>query len=126
MRDAKLIFDDCVAVADDRLSTNVLNTGAVEEFGRGSQLFIEIWLKTAFTSTANTLEISLISDDTTPTDADKVMVVLPALPTSAMQTPGLLAKVPIPSKGMKSLTALYYDVSATLADGEITAHLTLI
>lgn len=126
MEDYKLVFDDATtAITTDRVTT-VLDLGSITEAGEGTPVFIEVWLDTAFSSATETLTVHLVSKASTdPAKTDVLMTVLPATAVSGLGTPGLLAKVPLPSEGLDSHVALAYVATAALASGKIKAFLSI-
>jgi hypothetical protein len=126
LRDAKLIFCDAVAVTTDAVTSD-LNLGDIDEPGAGHQLFVNIYLDTAFSSDTETLQIDLITSSGVPTAGNVLMTLLPATAVSALGTAGLLVKTALPSEGLEQYIGLSLVVDdAAIADGKITAFLTEI
>ncbi len=126
MIDGKLIFDEAAAVTTDRVSTNILDLGEIEEAGRGAPKYLNIEVVTGFTSSAETLAVNLISAaGAEPDAADIVQGVVPPIAASEMVAGKILAKVPLPSEGLEDHVGLSYDTSDVLAEGTINAYITL-
>ena len=126
MLDEKLVFDEKAAVTASRVSTNILDLGAIEEAGRGAPKFVNIEVDAAFDSSANTLAVDLVSDPAVEPDAaDVVMGIVPAVAASEL-TLGKKWKVPLPSEGLARFVGLSYTAAAALSGGSITAYLSLI
>jgi len=122
--DSKLILSDGQAITASAASDNEIDFGAAGlDIGQGNPIYLEVWLDTAFDTSANTLTITLKDspDGTTYTDR---MVVLPAKATSALLTAGKLQKVALPYN-LARYIELYYTVSAGLTSGKINAFLTI-
>ena len=124
--DSKLVLSDGQAVTDDAVSENVINFGAADlNIGQGNPLYIEVWLNTAFATSATlTLSIELEECATLGGTYTDKMILLPATKTNALLTPGQLVKVSLP-ENTKQFIRLNYEVSATLADGIIDAFITI-
>ena len=122
--DSKLVLSDGQAITASAASDNEIDFGAAGlDIGQGNPIYLEVWLDTAFDTSANTLTITLKDspDGTTYTDR---MVVLPAKATSALLTAGKLQKVALPYN-LARYIELYYTVSAGLTSGKINAFLTI-
>ena len=122
--DSKLILSDAQAITASAASDNEIDFGAAGlDIGQGNPIYLEVWLDTAFDTSANTLTISLYDspDGTTYTER---MVVLPAKATSALLTAGKLQKVALPYN-LARYIELYYTCSAGLTSGVINAFLTI-
>lgn len=125
--DAKLLFSEAQVLTNtDATSTNVLNLANIAEVGEGTQLFVNLILDTAFSSAADVISCNLVtSTGEAVTSTDKLLTILPATATSALQTLGEVAKVPVPSKGVEQYLALSFLVPVAVEDGKFTAFLTL-
>jgi hypothetical protein len=122
--DKKLIFSSEQAITASAASTDTVDLGATGlDIGQGNPIYLEVWLDTAFDTSANTLTIDL-QDGATVNGSDAVMTVLPATATSSLLTPGLLVKVSLP-EGLNRHIRLYYTCSAGLTSGKINAFLTI-
>ena len=126
--DSKLTFDDAQAVTTAKVSANILDLGSITQGGRGTQLFINIYVNTAFSSDTETIQIDLICDTTVPTAGDTLMTIL--MPTAVnsiagLHAAGLIAKVPLPSTGLDRYVGLSYVVPTAVATGKFTAFLSL-
>jgi hypothetical protein len=125
MRDSKLIFDDSAAITTARVTSD-LKLADITEAGRGSQLFINVYLTTAFSSDTDVFQIDLITSSGVPTAGNALMTILPATAVSGLQTPGLIAKMPLPSVGLEAYVGLSLVIPVELATGTISAFLSLI
>jgi len=122
--DKQLIFSDGQAVTVTAASENEIDCGAASlNLGQGNPIFIEVWLDTAFDTSANTLTIELKDSPDGDTYTSR-MTILPATATSSLLTAGLLRKVSLP-EGMARYLELYYTCSTTLASGKLNAFLTI-
>ena len=128
MIDSQLVFSDKQAITVDAASTNEIDFGAANlNIGQGSPLMVEVWLDTAFTSTANTLTIKLESsaDGVTYAAIDS-LTILPATATSSLLAAnrGQLVKMSLP-ENTKRFVRIYYEVSTTLVSGKVNAFITI-
>ncbi len=131
MKDAKLYFSEVQALTSDEVSDKYLDVKTIAEVGRGSQLFINVDVCTAFASSLySKLEIWLVSDTSAPTSVDaiaKIGVNLDAKSDAGeLNSVGKKVKVPLPSLGLKDHIGLHYEVTGSgLATGAVNAYLTL-
>lgn len=124
--DKKHIFSDGQAITSSAISENTIDLGAENlDIGQGNPVYLEIWLDTAFDTSANTLTITL-QDGTTVGGVADIMTVLEATATSSLLAAnvGLLRKISLPND-LKRHLALYYTVSSALTSGKINAFLTI-
>ena len=137
MQDAKLYFDTSAAVnaATDTVSEYYLDVKKIKEVGRGSQLFINVVVDTAYTFSkpnANcTYDVYLCTHTGAPTSAHRIMTIARLTGKSGdtgsrsiLQT-GLKAKVPLPSINLKSHIGLVYQLGTGFATGTVTSYLSL-
>jgi hypothetical protein len=124
--DKMVIFDEAIAVTTSKVGSNVIDLGSIGDVGEGQQVFLNIWLDTAFTSAANGLTISLISSTAEAVGAaDNAIEILPATLASAMGTAGQLKKVALPEDIVGNYVNLYYLATTALAAGKISTFLTI-
>ena len=124
--DAKLTFDDDVAVTTDRAGTNTVDLGAITKPGLAKDMYVNVMITTAFTTSGNTLTAVLCEteDGANPASgAEGIVTVIDAVAASALTTQGTLYRVKVPERlsGAHNTLAMYYDVSAALAGGAVTA-----
>ena len=138
MQDAKLYFDTSAAVnaATDTVSEYYLDVKKIEEFGRGSQLYINVVVDTAYTWSkpdAKFFEVYLCTHTGAPTSAHRIATIARLTgrsndttkgSTSILST-GLKCKVPLPSLNLKSHVGLVYQLGTGFATGTITSYLSL-
>lgn len=128
MRDKWLILDDAQAVTTAKVSANTIDAKSITEMGRGSPLFINIYVDTAFSSDTETIQIDLITSTGVPTAGNVLMTLLPATAVdsiSGLHAAGLLVKIPLPSTGLESDIGLSYVVPTAVATGKFTAFISL-
>ena len=126
IRDAILILSENQAITATAASTNEIDFGAASlDIGQGTPIYLELWLDTAFDTSANTLTVTLKDspDGTTYTDR---MTILQATATSSLLAAnvGLLRKFSLPNN-LARYIELYYTVSAGLTSGKVNAFLTI-
>lgn len=137
MQDAKLYFDTAAAVnaATDTVSEYYLDVKKIKEVGRGSQLFINVVVDTAYTYTkpnANAyMLIYLCTHTGAPTSAHRISTIAKLTAQSgstgslSVLNTGLKAKVPLPSLNLKSHVGLVYQLGSGIPTGTITSYLSL-
>ncbi len=124
--DEKLIFDEEQAVTTAKVSANIIDLGSITEGGKGAPKFINIMVQTAFTTSTHTLAVNLITSSVTdPIAANILAGVLPATAASSLVTPGLVAKLPLPSVGLQRYVGLSYVTNTAVAAGKVTAFLSI-
>ena len=132
--DDKLYFSKIQALTVSEISDYYLDVKAITEFGKGSQLYINIDVCTAFTSTAaRPLDIYLCTSSGEPTSAYRIAAVaLQQLVAGAaaswqktLSTVGKKIKVPLPSIGLLDHINLHYQEVTAIAVGAVNAYLTL-
>lgn len=135
--DDKLYFSKVQALTVSEVSDYYLDVKAIAEFGKGSQLYINIDVCTAFTNCTpasnEPLDIYLCTSTGEPTSADRVAAIsinhLNASSTvSDLADLGIIGKkvkVPLPSVGLLDHINLHYQEITALAAGAVNAYLTL-
>lgn len=132
--DDKLYFSKVQALTVSEVSDIYLDVKKIKEFGKGSPLYINVDVCSAFTSTAaRPLDIYLCTHTGAPTSAYRVAAIaigyLVAGAASAHQrtlsTVGKKVKVPLPSVGLKSHVGLHFQEVTALTTGAVNAYLTL-
>jgi hypothetical protein len=128
--DSNLRFSNAQAITASAVSTYVLDGKYIRKIGKGTPLYLNIYLNTAFTTTTDALTILLIASSgadpsysTSP--ADKVLEVMPSRTAAVMQTTGLLARLALPCEIPYERIALWFLATTNLAVGKIDAFLTL-
>jgi len=124
--DKQLMLSEGQPITVTAQSTNTIDFGAADlDIGQGNPIYLEVWLDTAFDTSANTLSIDLYDGATVGAVAKK-MEVLPATATSSLLAAnvGLLVKISLPND-LKRHIALNYTCSTTLVSGKINAFLTI-
>ena len=121
--DAKHLFtaNGGDAITEDAYSYNEIDFGETyPDMGEGSMLVVRFVVETAFTSSSNTLTISIVHGaSTAPTT---VLVSTYAIAASALIKGAYIPELKLPDQHLRYVR-LYFDVSATLAAGYITAFL---
>ena len=119
--DAKLLFtaDGGDAITADAYSYNEIDwEETYPDKGEGEPLVVRFVIETAFTSSANTLTISLVHGaSTAPTTK---LVSTAAIAASALTKGAYIPELKIPDQHLRYMR-LYFDVSDTLEAGYITA-----
>jgi len=122
--DKQMILSEGQAVTSTAVSTNSIDFGAANlDPGQGNPIYLEVWLDTAFDTSADTLTITLQEGATVGALAD-TLTIMPATATSALLTPGLLVKISLP-EGLLRHIGLNYTVSSGLTSGKLNAFLTI-
>jgi len=132
MNDDKLYFSKKQAITVSEVSDYYLDVKKIKEFGKGSQLFINVDVCSIFTSSAlgRPLDIYLCTHTGAPTSAHRIAAIsINYLTATGAAGPlcsvGKKVKVPLPSMGLKSHVGLHYQEITALAAGAVNAYLTL-
>ncbi len=134
MMDAKLYFSKVQALTGDEVSDYYLDVKTIAEVGRGSQLFVNVDVCTAFKSTAYAkFDVWLCTHTAAPTSTHRVAIISAnqltaggAGTANTLGSVGNKVKIPLPSIRMKDHISLHYEVTGTgLATGAVNAYLTL-
>lgn len=135
LTDDKLYFSKVQALTADEVSDYYLDVKKIKEVGKGSPLYINVDVCTAFTSTNyGKLDIWLCTHTGAPTSTHRMSIIaanyLNAVGLAAtkgrLRTVGKKIKVPLPSIGLKSHVSLHYEVTGSgLAAGAVNSYLTL-
>ena len=124
--DSNLRFSNDQAITTSAISTNIVNGAALRDMGRGQPVYLNIYLTTVFTTSANSLTIQLVSSSAAdPGASDVFMDVMKARLASAMLTTGLLMRMALPEGIPFQKLGLYYLATTALVAGKISAFLTL-
>lgn len=123
--DSNLRFANALSITNSKLST-VLDGKYLKDLGRGTPLWLNIYLNTVFTTGADTLAVQIVSSSgADPDSGDVFQTIMPARAASAMLTTGLLWRQPLPEGIPYERVALYFVSATTLVAGKIDAFLTL-
>lgn len=110
-------------------TSDVLNMGAIPNWGDGNPMYAILTLLTAFTGTTTDRTLTLTMESTstgTPAAGNTVMQLLVATKQQdidAAADEGILACVAVPSNLMRKYTGLRHTASAALTGGYIQVHL---
>lgn len=123
--DAKLTFCTDQAITDSAVSGTILDGEDLRDFGKGQEVYLNIFLTTAFTSAANQLSVQIVSSSGASPGASDVFNTIFVRAASKMQTTGLIYQAPWPKGVPYEQVALYFLATTTLAAGKVTAFLSL-
>jgi hypothetical protein len=124
--DSNLRFSNEQAITVSAISTNIIDGKALRDMGRGQPIYLNIYLTTVFTTSANSLTIKLVSSSAAdPGASDGYMDVMQARLASAMLTTGLLLRMALPEDIPYQKLGLYFLATTALVAGKISAFLTL-
>jgi len=124
--DSNLRFSKEQAITVSAISANIIDGKALRDMGRGQPIYLNIYLTTVFTTSANSLTIQLVSSSGADPGANDVfMDVMKARLASAMLSTGLLARMALPEGIPYERLGLYYLATTALVAGKIDAFLTL-
>lgn len=110
-------------------ASDVLNFGAIPNWGDGNPMYAIVMLLTAFTGTTTDRTLTLTMESTstgTPAAGNTVMQLLPATKQQdldAAANEGVLACMAVPADKMRKYTALRHTASAALTGGYINVFL---
>jgi len=123
--DKKLYLADDQAITASAIGGTILDGKALRDFGAGQEVYLNIFLTTAFTSAANQLSVQIVSSSgNDPTSGDVFNTVF-VRAASALQTTGCIYQAPWPKGVPYERVALYFLATTALAVGKVTAFLTL-
>lgn len=131
MNDAKLFFSTDQAITTDAVSEFYLDCNSITEIGRGTVLYVVLYVTTVFdTAAGDGFDVELCTKaDGAPT-ASEMIANLGNIGTAAGEagkSTGLKMKFPLPAVGLLRYIGLNYNVeTGPLATGTVTALLTLI
>ena len=138
MNDAKLYFSTVQAVAakTDTVSEFYLDVKDIEEFGAGSQVYLNIAIATAYTFSkpdgSAYMDIYLCTNTGAPTSAHRIQTIKRLYGKSSFGTghssllgAGLKVKQPLPNVGLLSCVGLCYQLKTAFASGTFNAFLTI-
>jgi hypothetical protein len=124
--DSNLRFSNEQAITVSAISTNIVDGKALRDMGRGQPVYLNVYLTTVFTTSANSLTIQLVSSSAAdPGASDVYMDVMKARLASAMLTTGLLLRMALPEDIPYQKLGLYFLATTALVAGKISAFLTL-
>lgn len=124
--DKQMILSDGQAVTATAVSENSIDFGAASlDPGQGNPIYLEVWLDTAFDTSADTLTITLQEGATVGALAD-TLTIMEATATSSLLAAnvGLLVKLSLPEGTLRHI-GLNYTVSSGLTSGKLNAFLTI-
>lgn len=125
----QLLFSDQQAITVNTKSTNIIDLSALSplittrfDLGIGMVIPILIQVVTGFTTSANTLAISLETSNTEAFSVIKTVITTPTKPTSEMTSAGFIFPINyMPRTTDQRYLRLDYAVSASLVAGKVTA-----
>lgn len=124
--DTNLLFCNDQAITASAVSTNILDGKAIRDFGRGQEVYLNIYTTTIFTSTvANELSVQIISSSGADPTSSNVFNTIFRRSSSLLQQTGLTYRAPWPVGVPYERVALYFLATTALAAGKVTAFLTL-
>lgn len=124
--DSNTRFSNEQAITTSAISTNIIDGKALRNMARGQPIYLNVYLTTVFTTSANSLTIQLVSSSAAdPGASDVFMDVMKARLASAMLTTGLLLRMALPNDIPYQKLGLYYLATTALVAGKISAFLTI-
>jgi hypothetical protein len=124
--DNALKFCAAQAITASAISTNILDGKTIRDFGRGNELYLNIYLTAVFTSTvANELSVQIVSSSGADPGSSDVFNTIFRRSSSLLQQAGLVYRAPWPVGVPYERVGLYFLATTALAAGTITAFLTL-
>lgn len=123
--DAKLVFSEDQAITASAISANILDGEDLRDFGKGQEVYLNIFLTTAFTSAANELSVQIVSSSGASPGSSDVFNTIFRRAASLMGNAGLLYQAPWPKGVPYERVGLYYLATTALAAGTVTAFLSL-
>ena len=124
--DSNTRFSNEQAITTSAISTNIIDGKALRDMARGQPIYLNVYLTTVFTTSANSLTIQLVSSSAAdPGSSDVYMDVMKARLASAMLTTGLLLRMALPNDIPYQKLGLYYLATTALVAGKVNAFLTI-
>lgn len=125
--DKALQIEPATAVTAARVGTTPINISKYTQPGKGTPVYIEIRVDTAFSSDTDLLGVDLINSDAAPDATDIVMVLIPPTATSAAPwNAPCTRRFALPSQGLPYdyLNISYVvPVGVTVGKVEATLHI---
>lgn len=138
MNDAKLYFStiQAVTIKTDTVSEFYLDVKDIEEFGAGSQVYLNIAIATAFTYSkpdgSAYMDVYLCTNTGAPTSAHRIQTVKRLWGKSSFGTghssllgAGLKVKQPLPNVGLLSCVGLVFQLKTAMTLGTFNCYLTI-
>lgn len=123
--DSNMVFSKDQAITVSAISSNTLNGKNIRDFGRGQEVYLNIYLTTAFTSAANALTIQIVSSSGAAPGATPVFMKVFERTAALMQSTGLIRRMAWPVGVPYEHVGLYYLATTALEVGTVSAFLTL-
>jgi hypothetical protein len=124
--DTNLTFCKDQAITASAISANLIDGKAVRDFGRGNEIYLNIYCTTIFTSTtANELSVQIVSSSGADPGSSDVFNTIFRRSSALLQQTGLVYRAPWPVGVPYERLGLYFLATTSLAAGKITAFLTL-
>lgn len=122
--DEKLYFDKDAALTGSRMSANVINLGVIRDIAKGSPVYLNLLVTTAFTSATYVTTVSIAVSSNTPNSGDAVPVGYGF--AHSKLTKGYLFRTALPEEILtqKKISLSYANTTAAAA-GKISAFLTI-
>lgn len=123
--DTNLKFAAAQSITASAVSGTILDAKAIRDFGRGQEVYLNIYVTTAFTSAANNLCVQIISSSGADPTSSDVFNTIFLRAASLLGNVGCVYRAPWPVGVPYERVALYFLCTTNLAAGAVSAFLTL-
>jgi len=125
--DKNLIFDSAATLTTSKMSENTINLGVVRDIAKGSPIYFNVLVNTAFNVGTLTCDIVLCNSSATPTSSDATKAKWQfSIAATELGKKGYLFRAAIP-EGLLSqkYVNVSYVATTALATGKISTFLTI-
>lgn len=119
--DSQLLFSDSQSVLTTAASTNVIDLGVARQIGKGEPLDILCRVDKAYTSSSNTLTVTLETADDSDFSTNKTTIASSPATATSLLVLGYNIPIALPLSGVRRYIRLYYTTSTSLLTGTISA-----
>lgn len=125
VKDNALVFAAALAITNSKVST-ILDAKTIRDFGRGQELYLNIYLSTVFTTAANGLSVQIVSSSgADPGSTDVFQTIFGPRLASAMLNTGYICRMAWPIGVPYERVGLYFLATTALVAGILDAFLTI-
>jgi hypothetical protein len=124
--DAKLVFDSEVAVTDGSTSTNVVDIGSLSKIAKGTPIYFNLVVNTAFSVDTETVDILVCNSDTNPPEAaDVILTKQLSVAATQLGKKGFVYRAALPDIAYLDYLNVVYVATTAVATGKVSAFLTI-
>lgn len=124
--DAKLTFDSEAAITDGHTSANVLDLASITKMAKGSPIYFNLVVNTAFSVDTETVDILVCNSSTDPPEAaDVILSKTLSVAAASMGTKGYTYRAPLPDISYADYLNVVYVATTAVATGKVSTFLTI-